>query len=149
MTELEAAWLAGIIDGEAQVTLQAKTKVQRTCGRRTYYSPRVSIGMTFRPALDRIFELTGCGFVVERAQTNPAHKPLHTWTTTGRDATAVLARVLPYLVVKKRQAELLIQFQETSYHRGGGRLLTEDEAAVKTALASEIRELNQRGTGVT
>lgn len=77
---------------------------------------RITATNTHRPTLDHIRGLTGIGWVNWRALKHLSapdrHKLSGFWIVNGDGAESVLRQILPYLVTKKRQAELAITFQE-------------------------------------
>jgi len=73
-------------------------------------------------------------------------KPIYRWTLVGMDRIATFLRdVSPYLVLKRPQAEILLEFITTKY---AGRPLTQAIVTKRLALVSEARRLNKRGTVV-
>lgn len=65
-------------------------------------------------------------------------KPFYLWEITSKGAANCLNKLLPYLRLKKRQAELAIEFQKLM--KKGGRL-TSTEIAERVELEQEFREL--------
>lgn len=98
------AWAAGFIDGEgcfyAGVTSRGRTQA------------RLQVGQNDRFALELLQELFGCGSIYVSRDT-------HVWTVgKGSDLQRVIERVLPYLVVKRRQAEAFLLLVDDIGHPG-------------------------------
>ena len=113
LSEIEKAYLAGILDGEGCIALVRNNGRKNKSGYPEYY-PRVSIGNT-SVALQSWFEkhMPNIGIFVYHARphdNNPMHRNLWEWTLNGnRRCMVFLSEISPYLVVKKEQAELLSQ----------------------------------------
>ena len=94
-------------------------------------------------ALIQVQKECGGSFHWGTPRLNPAHRPLHSWHVSSRGALDFLRRVLPYLVVKRAEAELGIEFQEGIVTAiGGNRLrIPADEIARRHRLMRRITEL--------
>lgn len=139
MSPAEAAYIAGLLDGEGTVCLAARK--DKDC-RNHFFYPRVQISNTSLDLLDRVLEITGNGYVT-RSSSPEGQKPGYVWKIGARQARYILPQVLPYLVLKRRQAEIVIQ---------QGELLEEDRRCRRSdtrlailALYNECRNLNKRG----
>jgi hypothetical protein len=110
MTPTEAAWLAGIIDGEGSVSKKGNGYT-------------ITITMTCETTIRKIFELTGGNFrerpVESRGgNTKPWHKDAWNWWVSGDDADRVARAVEPYVVTKRDLIiDLIIRFSEYNQRR--------------------------------
>ena len=84
MTEAEAAYIAGLFDGEGTIT-HKKYKEKKTKG--TYDCWRISmeIAMTDRSVLVWVNEVLGCGTLNKKPRKN-GHKMQYRWRCVFRDA---------------------------------------------------------------
>lgn len=121
VTEVELAWLAGIIDGEGSIQLDAG---MRKNGRRSC-TPRLTIGNTSKAMMlevRRLFEaLEVHGHEGIAARTR---RPMGIAVLQGNSAVAIVKAVRPYLVAKAEQADVLLEYVlwRASYPRNlGGR----------------------------
>ena len=89
MRDTDWAYLAGIVDGEGCITY-------RRNGKGRYYT-RVTISQKRTQLLDWIVERFGGAY----SKT--------TWTCGSRHSEWILTEILPYLVVKKDQAEVALE----------------------------------------
>ena len=107
-TELELAYLAGIMDGDGCFALFHYKGRNR--GR---FSLEVftSIKQTQHEALDLLAYIFG-GTVRLTKPSSPGGKLLYLWKRSGTHAADVATQLLPYLRLKKRQAEIVIACQE-------------------------------------
>lgn len=131
MRAVEKAWAAGFLDGEGCFTLT------RSTNKRTV-NARIHAGQIVRDPLDKLQGLFG-GNVSLRDTRN---RPFWLWELYGASACrTVLPQLIPYLVVKRAQAELLLEFCERINPRAGGTPLTELELAVREEYAYALAEM--------
>lgn len=90
MTELETAWLAGLLEGEGSFTSANGTN-----------GARVSIDMTDLDTLERAHKIMGGKLYGPRNRGN--NKPIWQLVAQGDEAVAVMQSVLPYM--SKRRTE--------------------------------------------
>jgi len=133
----EAAYLAGLVDGEGYIGL---LQVKRKRGRRSSFAGRVVIGMCWEGLKD-VRELVGCGKVWFKKHANPKHNDQWVWSLTGNHCRALLPVIRPYLKVKARQADLLLDYLHLADHRNR----SEEYRDAVMSLYEELRVLNTRG----
>jgi len=98
----EAAYIAGIIDGEGTITL---TRNHRGENRR----PVVSISSTELPLLLYVRRVIGAGRITGKARTRGYHSPSFAYCLSSRQALALLGQVSHYLrTYKSQRADLLL-----------------------------------------
>jgi hypothetical protein len=100
------AYLAGVIDSDGYISTQRSLHSGRL-----YSAARVGIAGTRRQPHDLAASLFG-GSVSRYEPKDPRHRAQYQWSRSGVGAATVIAAVLPYLRVKRRQAELALQLQE-------------------------------------
>ncbi len=100
------AYLAGVVDSDGYVSI-----VQSRHADRLYFGAAVGISGTRRQPHDLAVSLWG-GKVYEYTPKNPRHRPQFQWQRVGDGAHAILTELLPYLRVKRENAELAIDAQE-------------------------------------
>jgi len=107
-----SAYTAGIVDGEGCITI-AKQKTARV--RAGYiYQLKLQVESTDKDLitwLNSHWNRGSCG-IQELVQTNTKHNTRWRTVWSSAKAATVLKAILPYLVIKKDQAELAIQFQD-------------------------------------
>jgi hypothetical protein len=99
------AYLAGVIDSDGYISTQRS----RHSGR-LYSGAKVGIAGTRRQPHDLAASLFG-GTVNRYIPKNPRHRPQFQWSRHGEGAVVVIEAVLPYLLVKRRQAEIALELQ--------------------------------------
>lgn len=141
---LELAYWAGFFDGEGYIGIY---KYKQNDG--YHKSPGYSVVMGLTLTNKKIVEEFGClfkGFQITRREykRNPNAKTQYYWQAKGHTAIAVLKALMPFLKLKKRQAELAIEF----YERKGpnpSRPLTNSELQLREEYYQKMRQLNKRG----
>lgn len=109
----EAAYVAGIIDGEGTITL---TRTHRGENRR----PLLSISSTEPALLLYVQSVIGTGRVTSKACARSHHTPSFTYVLSSRRALAVLSQVAKYLrTYKSARARLLLDEYRTVTPRNG------------------------------
>jgi hypothetical protein len=140
MSVSDAAWLAGFLDGEGsfQITLAS---------RRVNFDAAVSAANTHRDALERCRELAG-GSICALGRSKSAWRQYYKWEIRGKSVTSTLHAILPYLVIKREQAEILMVLRLSSEAgaRLGKSILPEHEVRWRETLKLAINALNTRGT---
>ena len=141
--ELELAWFAGFVDGEGSLFL-CKAKKYR------FISPLFSLGNTNLRAMETsvriVSQITGkrceCK-TIRRQSAKGSYRPLYLLRLKRRaDIIEVCKALLPYLVIKREQANLMIEYirfasSGRNYRRQG---LTE----LHVQMHREMAELNKR-----
>jgi hypothetical protein len=122
LSEVDAAYLAGIIDGEGTITL---TRTHRGENRR----PVVSISSTELELLTYVRSVVGAGRITSKVCAKQHHSPSFAYSITSRQALTLLAQVCPFLrTYKFKRARLLLEEYQRVTPRNG-RYTTERRAA--------------------
>lgn len=99
----EAAYLAGLIDGEGTIALTRKHRGE-------YRQLMVSISSTEQPLLKYVKKVIGAGRITNKCTYQSNHTPSVTYAISNRQALDVLAQVSPYLkTYKAKRAELILR----------------------------------------
>lgn len=117
MDALTLAYLAGAMDSDGSFGIKRSTYAMRVRGDATQpvYSERAMLKQV-TPEIPAL--LHECfGGTLRREVKGGNFKPLHAWMTTDTNAAKVAEALLPYLRVKRRQAELLLELRETKASR--------------------------------
>ena len=111
MTETEAAYIAGLFDGEGTITYK-KYKEKKKNG--TYDCWRISmeIAMTDRSVLVWLTEVLGCGTLNKKPRKN-GHKMQYRWRCVFRDCFHVCCLLFPYAHVKLGKIQQVIEHYST------------------------------------
>jgi hypothetical protein len=142
MDSVQAAYIAAMIDGEGVVTIGR----QRSTGRRRAFkfSPRVLVTNSHEGLVRFLHEVTGLGLVYRyKHAAREGWSIMLRWQVTHRQAVVLLGEVRPFLVVKARQADVVLAMPRQTK---GGRLAVDDAVyAAQTTAYETIKALNVRG----
>lgn len=109
---VDLAWLAGIIDGEGSIFVMKQSRKDRD---RTFnYILRISVQSSDRFMAFECMKITGEGATMDTPTQKENQSNTYKWQVSGRKAAQLLEELLPFLRVKKDQAEAAIQFQRTT-----------------------------------
>lgn len=153
MKKTYLAYIAGFLDGEGCVSL---SKVYRKDNRNK--KPRfkeemwgtVQVAManinTQRELLMELRNNFGGYYAEFKNRGNKNTKDTIFWRLTSHKSAEFLKRIIFFLRIKKRQAEIVIRYQElTKKNRGKHKDPSEKEIQERKNLLIEIRQLNKRG----
>lgn len=115
MTEIEKAYITGIIDDEGSIMLQRFHSNE-------YPSPCVSIASTTLELLTWIKETVGYGIIKQKKNYNlEKHKDCYSYVVKYDNAINLLKEVFPYLIInaKKERAKLILEKYKSLTPRNG------------------------------
>lgn len=137
MMKSYAAYLAGIIDGEGTITITRHRQYQRphwVC--KTFLWVSNTNPRLIRTLKKRHDGAIGC---TTRAEKN--HKDALYWRVMAHERIySILDSCLPYLIIKRRQAEIMLKFIES--RRARYRL---QYSKRELQMQARIRKMNERG----
>lgn len=141
LTELQLGYIAGILDGEGQVSIVRNIRRDDKKRLREYdLRVQVSITQRRRLLLDTILKWTGkeSGIISATGLGNKyfALRFRVPWLQEN------LPLILPHLVLKKRQAELVLEFIASRASRPGRKGAGDETWEVRDALRAECMALN-------
>lgn len=102
------AYCAGVIDSDGTIGVKRSTYSMRRVGdcSAPSFSERVCVKQVEREAIDVIWRVFGgTRYVARAARNTPRGRQLFVWQVTDRRAAACLSALLPYLRIKRAQAE--------------------------------------------
>lgn len=135
-------YLAGLIDGEGCIYIgrtYAKAITGRKPDSRQYLFLSVSITSTTLPLMLWLKDNFGGSFRSKRVR-KQGWKECYGWRLMSQQAAGLLRRVLPYLIIKKEQAEVALEFQDR-LSCNHGHEVTEEEMTRRATLKKKLEEL--------
>lgn len=131
-------YLAGILDGEGsiQIEIQSKNHVRKT----NYYSIRLLVINTDKFLMDWLESNFG-GKVTAR-KLIPNRRQCYKWNICSFKAAEILQECLPFMIVKKREAQVLIDFMQTKPK--GTWNVTDEIQERRKFLYDHLKKLNQK-----
>ena len=131
--KLLLAYVAGIIDGEGCIGIHSNTV-------------RVAVKQT-NEWLIKFLKMNFGGHLVYQKHSwgNPRSKPIWSWAVDAKKAHEFLQLILPYLQIKRPQAELALGFQKRRIRKGRAKRLTPEIKMLDDIDKSLMHKMNQRG----
>jgi hypothetical protein len=125
-SEQQKSYLAGLFDGEGSINIFKAKKGDRLQPR---YFLEISIGNTHQGVLNWVLEKFGGRVTHNAEQYTKRNQRTWRWRASATEAYLTLVAMEPYLVVKKEQALLAIEFQEHihAYGATGNRHISPEE----------------------
>ena len=116
LTNEQAAYIAGLFDGEAHITIYRQVPTRCSKFKTPSYRVIVEIAMTERQALDYLNSLLPDAKVVHCFR-HGRRLPYYRLRVIHRQAVHLLTLLLPYFQCKRQHAELCLQFAELQARR--------------------------------
>ena len=114
MKKIELAYIAGIMDADGFFTISKSTYAIRVTkdSKNPTYSERIGIKQVNSEAIQIIYDNFGGYFRIEKPSTVNG-KPLYAVELRNIKANTFLNAIYPYLKIKKKQADILIQLRQS------------------------------------
>lgn len=145
LSETDAAYLAGLIDGEGciSVTRTATNAAAKGCRRGFAYRSSMAMNLTDLNLLTWAKEVTGVGKISPR-KVSGNRRSAWCWAVWSKEASALVQAIRPYLKLKGPQADNLIRFQDLMRSPGSNGL-TDFEWEERERLYLYSKKMNLRG----
>ena len=150
--EIDRAWLAAMFDGEGTIGIRRYDSYRGEVQYQDGFVVYTSVTNSDIELLDRCIEITGKGKVAlkQKADTTDdrgiiSRRDSYGWRLDGNDAVDIIRAVYPYLISKRKQAQLAFTLDAINKdkHRVEGRVPKEDQDK-KIFLYESIKKCNQR-----
>jgi hypothetical protein len=140
-------WSAGFMDGEGTITIK---RAKRGKNGNLYHLPYISCAQVEKPdnvlALETLRGLFGGSLAYYKMKKSDGNCiDTVTWNVTSRMALDCAKKLLPYLVIKHKQAKLLIKFTELFVRNNKKTWLTDSERSERETYFWKMRDLNVKG----
>lgn len=143
LQQLQYAYLAGFLDGEGTIHFGYTKRPSKNCLQTSLW---ISASNNDRKVIDQLHERYG-GFTYMEDRHTLLHRRSHYyWRIARRHAISLLKQIMPYLIVKREQASLLVNM-ELLICKLGRR--SEEERQKLTELAQKIQSFNRKGRAST
>lgn len=152
LSPTQKAWLAGFIDGEGfiGITFQRKKENKQQSSTPRYH-PYLIITNKNRASIFYIKDIVGNGRIYQlRKGTDKSHSPTFQYKLSKMDALVnLLKEIKPYLRVKHKQCNLLLQYIKTRQNKtivtGAGSRGTTSFSVEEEEIYNKLLALNKRG----
>ena len=144
--ETDLAYMAGIVDGEGCFWIGKIPKKDGDGYVTEHYRGILKIDNTDKRLLDWI-DIVFSGTASARCRSTSSRKferEVFTWTATGDRLLDMCELLLPYLVIKKEQCEIMIKFRKTYTANLGSNKLSPEAITARQECLESIRKLNSR-----
>jgi len=139
-TDVQASWLAALWDGEGSIGI-LKTRTTDRPTRR--FAANVGVYNTHLGLMERVSHLLGGHVFQKESRANGNHRAVYRLHVKARLILPFLKAIRPYLIIKAKQADLVIAFREAL-----------EASPLRTSPSHELFErqhqecvaLNRRGT---
>ena len=146
MKKTDLAYMAGIVDGEGYISLARRNSRRNKSGIR--YDIQIGVTNTNKWLLET-FRFTFGGSISKKKKgyekSLPSSQDCFNWQVSNQQALITIKTLLPYLRLKRPQAELAITFcgtLNTNYRSGG---VPEEVIAVREAQHILMKKLQKGG----
>ncbi|MGF2618472.1 hypothetical protein FZC84_21145 [Rossellomorea vietnamensis] len=113
LEEMQAAFLAGLCDGEACYSIERRRVRNKKGLIKEYFYPSVRLAMKSQQTIKTARKMTGFGKVYEQKH------GMWLLYLYGDEAKVFFKRVKPYMVTKKAEAEMVLEFIENGNRENG------------------------------
>ena len=136
-------WAAGFLDGEGTFTIKRVRYIRNKS--KLYYQPYISCAQTIRgiKAIERLRQLFG-GHIYRYHEKRNRFDTV-TWATVSRDSEQVIKMLLPHLLLKKKQAKILLEFYDLMEPRYKNYRLRDEDYDLREKLYWKLRKFNVKG----
>jgi hypothetical protein len=143
VTDVQLAYLAGFIDGEGSIGIVSIAKHKR-------YVTQIAAYNTNPVPIELLSRLFGGKVRLRKWKQNKKWKDGYEWKLTALKAATVIRAIQPYLLIKSKQAELVLKAQSLKGRYAGGKFrwhpeLMEPHYAALEEIKRECAALNHRG----
>jgi hypothetical protein len=114
MIPTDYAYMAGAMDSDGYFTIKKSTyaiRVRKDAGN-PVYSEKLGLHQV-TPQIPELLRAAFGGSVLLAPQQTPNSRPLYRWDITDRNAAGACEALLPFLRIKRRQAELILELRRS------------------------------------
>ncbi len=136
---IDTAYIAGIIDGEGGFSIR---HVKSNKGKAVnWFSYNLTVAMASKPVIEKCHSATGVGSVNQLKRKTSKGNPIWYWCVCGRPLVDLCHILLPYLIEKKAQAELIIELASTMNNYGDPRKPSPEVINYRVELKEQLQRL--------
>lgn len=144
MSKVTIEYLAGLVDGEGSILFSVSRSIRRGAKGTTLpviqYQPRLQIANCSEALLRLVREFVGAGHVHSNPRENPKWKVGYQYQLSGKALGPLLTQLIPHLILKERQARLVLVWLDDR-RRAGTRPYTDADRDI----IELVKALNARG----
>ncbi len=140
-------WLACAIDGEGSIYISKYRQYYHNhrWNLAPRYSPAIRVTNNVRAFVEQMRDIVGHGWITQHPPNTPRSHPFFCYQIKDARAADILRKILPFLVIKKRQAILALWLQRNvDRHRKDWRL-PKDVISQRDEMWLRMKALTTRG----
>jgi hypothetical protein len=120
------AWAAGLFDGEGCIYIKRRQVIPGRREKTPVYTLEIKVGLVHKPAIEYLASTFRVGSIFMQRPGRLNKRVAWHWRISGRNGLSFLAKIEPYLRIKKPEVEIAIRFIELMAvtNRGGHRIPT-------------------------
>ena len=144
LSDIDIGRIAAFIDGEGCIGL---IKTVHPNNQYDLYTPHIEVINTNKYLCNWLVKITGIGCSRSKGnRRNTKHKMAYIWRLAVDEMIPLLTIIGPHLLLKNRQAVLLIDYLKLPRKCGGyNRFIPDEVVQQREIIYQELKELNQRG----
>lgn len=143
MKKTDLAYLAGMLDGEGCIQIHKSKRLKKDGN--PSYTLSVRVNMCDKPIpLFLQFVFGGALNYVDKSRYGDKWRPQWHWYVSGQQAIECLKALLPYLRLKKAEAELAFYFWENKRHKVGYQVKSPEVSVLEEANYILMKKLKRR-----
>ena len=144
----QLAWLAGLIDGEGCISLTRRRPQRKNRALAYNYRLVLKVTMCHEATVRRCRELTGLGSIHSQESQRAHYTQAYTWFCNAGDAGMIIEALLPWLVTKREEALVALDFLNVPLAErggnGGGNEVSEELETRRSEYWEKLRSLKSR-----
>lgn len=135
---------AGLFDGEGCITIRLNRPTEKSKHKSDLYALVIKVTMTDKKTVNYLYDLFGVGHFRLSNVKSEKRKSAWSWTCMSGDAVFVLNKISPYLITKKREAKIAIDFSGLPSARGGRRRVSRSLLSKRNKLYLSLRRAKEQ-----
>jgi len=136
-TKEQKVQLASYMDCDGSISISYLHKGQAI-------SPAINFTNTSKELTEYVKAIAQMGSIYEKRKNHPTHKKIYEWHILSfNEILLLLKNIEPYLIGRRRQAILVIEFIESRINRGIKENLHVQYSKREREIAEEVRKLNK------
>lgn len=145
MRKQELGYLAGFIDGEGYIALTKRSVKSQGYGKE-FFQPTIIVANT-RPEVLRILQRHFGGSIMKKRLSLKSNKwkDCYRWDYRGSRISSMLRLIAPFLILKKKQANLVIRYCEVYMPHILGKGTPVSLQRIRSRIYDKLRILNRKG----
>lgn len=140
----QLAWLAGLIDGEGCISLTRRSPQRKNRCVSPSYRLILKVSMCHLETVRRCREITGLGSLHMQDAQKQHYTSAFTWFCNATDAELVIEAVLPWLVTKREEALVALDFLRLPQAKRGSTGVDAELEQRRSEYWEKLRSLKSR-----